>query len=79
MNYLLTGVKKPLASVGAIVDGGSRVVFDADGSFIEDKITGERIALTRKDGTFVMEMQVGPKRDADVEMKVTPGFPRPGR
>ena len=59
MNYLVTGVKKPLASVGGIVDGGNRVIFDADGSFIEDKVTGERIALKRKDGTFMMEMQVG--------------------
>ena len=62
MNYLMTGVKKPLTSVGAIVDGGNRVIFDADGSFIENKATRERIALLRKDGTFMMEMQVGPRR-----------------
>ena len=61
MNFLVTGVKKPLDSVGAIVDGGNRVIFDADGSFIENKVTGERIALKRKDGTFMMEMQVGPQ------------------
>ena len=61
MNYLVTGVKKPSASVGAIVDGGNRVIFDADGSFIENKVTGELIALKRKDGTIMMEMQVGPQ------------------
>ena len=50
MNYLVTGVKKPLASVGAIVDGGNRVIFDADGSFIENKVTGERIAQSANMG-----------------------------
>ena len=43
MNYLLTGVKKPLASVGAIVDGGNRVIFDADGSFIEIRPRGSAL------------------------------------
>ena len=79
MNYLVTGVKKPLASVGAIVDGGNRVIFDADGSFIENKVTGERIALKRKDGTFMMEMQVGPQEVEDDAMGMNPDFTRPGR
>ena len=60
MNYLVTGVKKPVASVGVIVYGGNRVIFDADGIFIENKVTGERIAL-RQDCAFMMEMQVGPQ------------------
>ena len=79
MNYLVTGVKKPLASVGAIVDGGSRVVFDADETFIENKVTGERIALKRKDGTFMMEMQIGPQEVDDDAMGVASGFTRPGQ
>ena len=33
------GVKRPLASFGAIVDGGNRVILDVDGSFIENKLT----------------------------------------
>ena len=37
----LDGVKRPLASVGAIVDGGNRVILDADRSFIENKLTGD--------------------------------------
>ena len=79
MNYLVTGVKKPLASVGAIVDGGNRVIFDADGSFIENKATGERIALKRKDGTFMMEMKVGLEEDEDDAMGTNLGFLRQGR
>ena len=35
MNFLMTDVKKPLAAVGAIVDCGNRVVFEAKGGFIE--------------------------------------------
>ena len=43
-------------------------------SFIENKVTGERIALKRKDGTFMMEMQVG-----DDAMGMNPDFTRLGR
>ena len=75
----MTGVKKPLASVGAIVDGGNRVIFDVDGGFIENTVTGERIALKRKDGTFMMEMQVGPQEVGHDAMGTNPGFTRPGR
>ena len=70
MNYLVTGVKKPLASIGTILDGGNRVIFDADGSFIEMK---------RKDGIFMMEMKVGPEEDEDGAMGTNLGFPRQGR
>ena len=79
MNYLVTGVKKPLASVGAIVDGGNRVIFDVDGSFIEKKVTGERSALKRKDGTFMMEMQDDPQEVEDDAMGTNQGFTRRGR
>ena len=42
-----------------------RVIFDADGSLIENKVTGERIALKRKDRTFMVVMQVGPQEVED--------------
>ena len=58
IRYLITNVKEPLASVSAIVESGNRVVFDPAGSYIESKRTGERIELTRKDGTFVMKLDV---------------------
>ena len=74
MNFLVTGVKKLLASVGFIVDGGNRVIFDADGSFVESEATGERIPLKRKDWTFMMEMQVGPQDDEDDGDGAEPGF-----
>ena len=58
MRYLITSVKKPLAAVSSIVDEGNRVVFDTDDSYVECKATGERIPLKRKNGTFVMELEV---------------------
>ena len=79
MNYLVTGVKKPLASVGAIVDASNRAVFDADMSFIENKVIGERIDLKRQDGTFMMEMQVERTKDTDEHMGMASGFARQGR
>ena len=48
------------------------MIFDADGSSIENKATGERIALKRKDGTFMMEMKVGPEDDEDDAMGTNP-------
>ena len=48
------------------------MIFDADGNFIKYKITGERIAL-RKDGTFMLEMHVGPQEVEDDAMVMNPG------
>jgi len=54
MNFSVTDCKKPLAAVSKIVDKGNRVVFDSGGSFIESKVTGEKIVLERERGTYVM-------------------------
>jgi hypothetical protein len=54
MNFQVTDCKKPLASVSKIVDKGNRVVFDSEGSYIENKATGEIMKLERERGTYVM-------------------------
>ena len=58
MNLLVTDVKKPLAAVSAIVDEGNVVVFGPGdgGSFIQNISTGEKIAMKRKKGTYVIEV-----------------------
>ena len=67
MHYLVTNVKKPLASVSAIIDQGNKVVFDTEGSYVENKQTGERIKLKRKNGTFIMKLEVeGNNKKKDV-------------
>ena len=43
MKVQVTEVNKALLSVSRIVQAGNRVVFDEEGSYIEDKTTGEWI------------------------------------
>ena len=57
MNFSVTDCKKPLAAVSKIVDKGNRVVFDGEGSYIENKATGEKIVLERERGTYVMVVE----------------------
>ena len=49
-------VNKPLLSVRKLVDNGNRVVFDKDGSYIEDPTTGEFMNLEEKHGTYVLRL-----------------------
>ena len=52
------GVNKPLLRVRNVMAGGSRVVFDEDGSYIESKTTGERTGLKESGGMFMLKMWV---------------------
>ena len=51
-------VNKPLLSVRKVIAGGSRVVFDEEGSYIESKVTGERTWLKEQGGMFMLKMWV---------------------
>ena len=51
-------VNKPLLSVRKVMAGGSRVVFDEEGSYIESKTTGERTWLKEQGGMFMLKMYV---------------------
>ena len=51
-------VWKPLASAARMVKSGNRVVLDQDGSFIENKSTGERMEVRVKDETFVFDVKL---------------------
>ena len=55
-NKALMGVKK-------VMRAGSRVVFDEEGSYIGDKVTGERIWATDDGGMFTVKMWVNRKAD----------------
>ena len=54
-------VNKPLLSVSKVVAAGNRVVFDKDGSFIEDIITGDKVWFKNVGGTYMLKLWV--KRD----------------
>ena len=60
MKFHVTDTTKPLAAAMAVVKMGSRVVLDIDGSHIENKATGERIILEKKNNTYVFEVEDRP-------------------
>ena len=51
-------VNKALLSVSKLVSAGNRVVFDPQGSYIEDTTTGEQIWLQETGGMYPLEMWV---------------------
>ena len=51
-------VNKPLLSVSKIVAAGNRVVFDPDGSYIEDAESGEKVWLKNQGGMYMIKMWV---------------------
>ena len=51
-------VNKGLLSVKKMAKAGNRVVFDEDGSYIEDKRSGERMWLKEKDGMYMLKLWV---------------------
>ena len=54
MKFLVADVKRPLASVSAIVDERNIVVFGPQESYIENTSTGNRIPMNRRQGVFVV-------------------------
>ena len=51
-------MQKPLASVRKICSGGNRVVFDDEGSYVENKVTGKRTEVVKEGGTYAVVMWV---------------------
>ena len=63
-------VTKPLASVRRIVQAGHIVVFDAAGSYIMNKESGEVNMLREEEGNYMLDVWVPPVADENA------GFPR---
>ena len=57
----ICAVNKTLMSVSKVAKAGNRVVFDDDGSYIEDKSTGERIWMEQIGGMYLVKMWVSRK------------------
>ena len=49
-------VNKALLSVSKVTKSGSRVVFDAEGSYIQGKNTGEVMNLVEKNGMYMLSL-----------------------
>ena len=54
----VTDVNKGLLSVHKLVQAGSRIVFDPEGSYIEDVRTGEVMKLREMGGMYMLKMWV---------------------
>ena len=68
-------VAHALGSVKRMCQAGHRVVFDDDGSYIENKYTGEVNWLREEDGNYIMDVHVVPGKYAPNISKS--GFPGP--
>ena len=78
MKFLDADVKRPLASVSAIVGEGNVVVFGQHESF-ENVSTGQRIPMCRRNGVFVMRHRTtkSVRFNEEDAIKKTSGFRRP--
>ena len=56
MTAQICAVNKTLMSVSQVTAQGNRVVFDDDGSFIEDKATGEKLWVEESGGMYMFKM-----------------------
>ena len=61
MTFTGAPVAKPLASVKKICSAGHVVVFDDEGSFVYNKITGEVNALREDNGNYMLDAYVTPE------------------
>ena len=60
MTFQCADVHKALGSVSQIVRKGNRVVFDENGSYIQNKSTGELRWLEERNGIYVLPAFVAP-------------------
>ena len=57
MEFNVAEVKKPLASAAKVVKAKNRIVLDEEGSYVENKVTGERMEVKMENETFVFEVE----------------------
>ena len=58
MTAQVAEVTKPLGSVRAFVRAGNRVVFDAGGSYIQNKTTGVKTDIEDRNGAYVFDLWI---------------------
>jgi hypothetical protein len=54
----IAGVNSNLGSVHRVIEAGSKVVFDKDGSYIQNKKTGKKINIRNDGGAFEFDIWV---------------------
>ena len=73
MTFHAAPVSKPLGSVKRICAAGHRVVFDEDGSYIENKTTGEVDLLREDNCNYMLDMWIFPPQAAEWGRQVLAG------
>ena len=58
MDIQIADVKKTLGSVTRLCEAGIRLVFDDEGSYVENKHTGEKSMLVKERGSYVLSLWV---------------------
>ena len=58
MTAQVCDVNKALLSVSKVVKAGNRVVFEEEGSYVEDRSTGERLYLKEAGGMYMLKLWV---------------------
>ena len=76
MTFQATPVDRPLASVKRMCRAGHRIVFDDEGSYILNKVSGELNWLREENGNYLMDVWVMPQGDYKAAMNEM-GFGRP--
>ena len=67
MTFQAAPVSKALGSVKRMCSSGHRVVFDEDGSYVENKITGEVNWLREEAGNYMLDLWVIPPEEIPAE------------
>ena len=67
-NWKIADIVKPLAGIIEMGEAGNRVVFDQDNSYIEHKITGQRITIDWQGHNPVIDMTVWDPIGDDLEV-----------
>ena len=58
MTLQVADVNQGLLSASKAMKAGNRIVFDADGSYIESKRNGDKTWMREKNGMFILKLWV---------------------
>ena len=80
MTFQVAKVNKALGAVSQIVKKGNRVVFEAEGSYFENRARGDKIWLEERTRVYTLPLMVAPPKElAHLHALQSQGFPRQGR
>ena len=70
VDFEVANITRPLGSVSKLVRKHNRVVFDDDGSYIENKASGEKVPLREEQGLYFLDIWV----EIPADMELNPVF-----